>query len=148
MAKPAITANKPVLVRVSSAKSNFSFDGVTIVTGTPTISENGVNFVGNYDGDISIPKDTYFVKDNTIKKSTGAQKLKGFRAYFTVDAESPVKAFFENGIIFDNLATGIGFTPDSSLSKNGAEIFNLAGQKMSKLQKGVNIVNGKKVLVK
>ena len=150
MAEPAITANKPVLVRVSSAKSNFSFDGVTIVAGTPTISENGVNFVGNYDGDISIPNtlDTYFVKDNTIKKSTGTQRLKGFRAYFTVDAESPVKAFFENGIIFDNLATGIGFTPDSSLSKNGAEIFNLAGQKMSKLQKGVNIVNGKKVLVK
>lgn len=150
MAEPAITANKPVLVRVSSAKNNFSFDGVTIVAGTPTISENGVNFVGNYDGDISIPNtlDTYFVKDNTIKKSTGTQKLKGFRAYFTVDAESPVKAFFENGIIFDNLATGIGFTPDSSLSKNGAEIFNLAGQRMNKVQRGVNIVNGKKVLVK
>jgi len=37
-----------------------------------------------------------------------------------------------------------------SLQKNvdSKEIYNLAGQRMSKLQRGVNIVNGKKVLVK
>ena len=29
-----------------------------------------------------------------------------------------------------------------------AEIFNLAGQRLQKLQKGINIVNGKKVLVR
>ena len=33
-------------------------------------------------------------------------------------------------------------------SKQSAEIYNLAGQRLSKLQKGINIVNGKKVLVK
>lgn len=145
MAEPAITANKPVLVRVSSAKSDFSFDGVTIVAGTPTISENGVNFVGNYDGQITIPSDTYYVNSNTLKKSNGTQKLKGFRAYFTVDADSPVKAFFEDGINLD--VTDAINALETADTKN-ALIYNLAGQRLQKMQRGINIVNGKKVLVK
>ena len=36
----------------------------------------------------------------------------------------------------------------SKMEDAQSEIFNLAGQRMSKVQKGVNIVNGKKVLVK
>ena len=32
--------------------------------------------------------------------------------------------------------------------EQAAEIFNLAGQRLQKTQKGVNIINGKKVLVK
>ena len=147
MAEPAITANKPVLVRVSSAKSDFSFDDVTIVAGTPTISENGVNFVGNYDGQITIPNtlDTYYVNSNTLKKSNGNQKLKGFRAYFTVDADSPVKAFFEDGINLD--VTDAINALETADTKN-ALIYNLAGQRLQKMQRGINIVNGKKVLVK
>jgi len=150
MATPAITANKPVLLRVSSAKSSFTFNGVTIKDGTPTVSQNGVNFVGNYAGEITIPNtlDTYYVKSNALKKSTGQQKLKGFRAYFTVDADAPlsVKALFENGF---NLDDTDAISDVRSKKEDGiSEIFNLAGQKMSKLQKGVNIVNGKKVLVK
>jgi len=150
METPAITANKPVLVRVSSAKSSFTFNGVEIKVATPTFSQAGVNFVGNYAGEITIPNtlDTYFVKSNTIKKSTGEQRLKGFRAYFTVDADaSPsVKAFFENDIFIDDEATGIVNLNDN-LNKNEA-IYNLAGQRVQKAQKGLYIVNGRKVVVK
>ncbi len=49
------------------------------------------------------------------------------------------------GFTFDDESTGI-----SSVSANskGTEIYNLAGQRQSQLQKGLNIVGGKKVLVK
>ena len=147
MAEPAITANKPVLVRVSEAKSNFTFNGVEIKVATPTFSQAGVNFVGNYGGDIDVPGgNTYIVKSNTIKKSTGEQRLKGFRAYFTVDDGSPVKAFFENDIFIDDEATGLVNLNDN-LNKNEA-IYNLAGQRVQKAQKGLYIVNGRKVVVK
>jgi len=33
-------------------------------------------------------------------------------------------------------------------AEQAAEIFNLAGQRLQKAQRGVNIINGKKVLVK
>ena len=39
-----------------------------------------------------------------------------------------------------------GVTADNNKLSN--EIFNLAGQRMSKMQKGINIVNGKKIFVK
>lgn len=148
METPAITANKPVLVRVSSAKSSFTFDGVEIKVATPTFSQAGVNFVGNYAGEITIPENAYYVKSNTIKKSSGngKQKLQGFRAYFTVDADSPVKAFFENDIFIDDEATGIVNLNDN-LNKNEA-IYNLAGQRVSKAVKGLYIKNGKKVVIK
>ena len=65
------------------------------------------------------------------------------KAYLTVPAS--VKEFLT--FVFDD-ATAIAKIQDSGSKIQDSEIFNLAGQKMSKLQKGVNIVNGKKVLVK
>ena len=39
---------------------------------------------------------------------------------------------------------GISLTP--TLSEGEGAIYNLSGQRMSRLQKGINIINGKKVL--
>ena len=41
---------------------------------------------------------------------------------------------------------GISLTP--TLSEGEGAIYNLAGQRMSKLQKGINIVNGKKIAIR
>ena len=62
-----------------------------------------------------------------------------------LDAEcvtSSVKAFT---FIFDDEATGIR-TVETVSAEEAAQIFNLAGQRISKMQKGINIVNGKKIL--
>ena len=40
-----------------------------------------------------------------------------------------------------------GLTPDPSLLRRG-EIYNISGQRLSKPQKGINIVNGRKVAIK
>lgn len=49
-------------------------------------------------------------------------------------------------VILDDDATGIKTLSDSPLK--GENIFNLAGQRLSKTQKGINIINGKKVFIK
>ena len=46
----------------------------------------------------------------------------------------------------DDDATGIKTLSDSPLK--GENIFNLAGQRLNKAQKGINIINGKKVFIK
>ena len=62
------------------------------------------------------------------------------KAYLTVGA--PVKEFLGfNG----EGATGINTVNGEGFMVNGP-IYNLAGQRINKLQKGINIVNGKKVL--
>ena len=46
--------------------------------------------------------------------------------------------------MFDDDATGIVSTPGET--EEGTVIYNLSGQRLNKMQKGINIVNGKKVL--
>ena len=72
-----------------------------------------------------------------------------YKCYLTVKQDKTgggVKAFF---LDFGD-ADGIQAIDNGQLTIDNekTEIYNLAGQKMSKLQKGVNIVNGKKLLVK
>ena len=62
------------------------------------------------------------------------------KAYFK--NESGVKAFYFG----DDDATGINGV-ENVLDENRA-IYNIAGQRLQKMQKGINIVNGKKVLIK
>ncbi len=66
------------------------------------------------------------------------------RAYIQIDESvSSIKEFFALPGMEDD-ADGISLTP--ALSEGEGEIYNLAGQRMNKMQKGINIVNGKKVL--
>ena len=64
------------------------------------------------------------------------------KAYY--QSTSGVKAFYFDG----DDATGIKDLNDLKDSKdfNDAAIYNLAGQRISKMQKGINIMNGKKIL--
>jgi len=47
---------------------------------------------------------------------------------------------------FDEDATGISLMEDGRSKMEDGAIYNVAGQRISKMQKGINIVNGKKVL--
>ena len=55
---------------------------------------------------------------------------------------TPVNAFTFN---FDEDATAIKAIDNGQLTTDGV-IYNVAGQRLSKMQKGINIVNGKKIL--
>ena len=70
------------------------------------------------------------------KADTG--KIKACKAYLEV--ESDVKGF-----IFSFGDNGTGIANVEKATENGL-IYNVAGQRLSKVQKGINIVNGKKVL--
>ncbi len=91
--------------------------------------------LGRKDGKIGFYK---FNNSGTTTITLGANK-----AYLDTTAPTPVKGFL---LGFDD-ATAVRLSPDTSSESEG-NIYNLAGQRMSKLQKGVNIMNGKKVLVK
>ena len=63
------------------------------------------------------------------------------KAYLAVPKAAGVKEFFT----FDNLATAIH---NVVTEQNTDAIYNLAGQRMNRMQKGINIVNGKKIFIK
>ena len=69
--------------------------------------------------------------------------LNGFKAYINIDATTAnVKSF-----IFDFEDDADVILSPSGEIKDEA-IYNLSGQRLNKLQKGINIVNGKKVFIK
>ena len=135
-----IKAGKPYIVKTNADVSLIEVNNATISPMTTTVSKNGVNMIGNI-GQTSIPEGSYYIStDGTLKKLTAENaNLKGFRAYFTVDEASGIKAL---NLDTENDATGI-----SSVDANESEaIYNIAGQRLKRVQKGINIVNGKKVL--
>ena len=66
--------------------------------------------------------------------------IKAGKAY--LESESGVKAFY----FPEDDATGIEMVNGQSSMFNGGAIYNIAGQRINKMHKGINIVNGKKVL--
>ena len=76
----------------------------------------------------------YWMKDGGAAFTNGAHK-----AYLALTNISGIKAFYG---FEDDDATGIE-NANASVNEN---IYNLAGQRMSKMQRGINIINGKKIL--
>ena len=85
----------------------------------------------------------YGLSNNKFVKNSAAGNIPAGKAY--LDASSipaGVKAFT---FVFEDEADGIVETRQATREEVEA-IFNLAGQRIQKMQKGINIVNGKKIL--
>ena len=141
-----IAANVPVLVgNATASNEEKTFNGVILKSYTgdsPVVTGTNFDFVGTYAASTDIAAGDYFIGNGAIYKSEGATSIKAFRAYIKAKgASGEVKLFIDGG-----LATGIDEINGTAV-ENGA-IYNLAGQRVNKAQKGIYIVNGKKVAVK
>lgn len=139
----SITANVPVLVKATAASSAQTFEGVQVVEPTTGAIVEGTNtkFIGVF-GPLTITAGDYFVGNGAIYKSEGSTNIKAFRAYIYAQEASSVKMYI------GGIETAISeINADAAAEEQGA-IFNLAGQRVNKAQKGIYIQNGKKVLVK
>lgn len=77
--------------------------------------------------------------------SGAAFDLGAHKAYLAVPDAVAVKGF---SLFSDDDTDAISQIEDGKLNIENAKIYNLAGQRLSRMQKGINIVNGKKILVK
>ena len=112
------------------------------------------SFVGTYVENTEVPELSLFLNGNKFWYSTGATKMKAFRAYFSfydvltevLEAESKIR------FVVDDEVTSIDGIP-SAADKMGA-VYNLNGQLMgidvdlNSLPAGVYIKNGQKIVVK
>ena len=133
------------------------FQGVTITDETNNIAsyDKSVAFIGTYNY-ISIDKEDentillgannklyYPQPDLSDVQNPKYPSIGAFRAYFRLyNNDFKVKEFQIN-FSDDDTEDGI---KNVNVNDNDNSIFNLAGQKVGRLQKGVNIVNGRKVL--
>jgi hypothetical protein len=87
----------------------------------------------------------YGLAGKTFVKNSAAGSIPAKKAYIPAsNLPAEAKSFT---FIFEDETTGITETCPATREEVEA-IFNLGGQRLQKLQKGINIVNGRKVLVK
>ena len=136
-----ISAHTPVIVYSESASGINSVQLGVATSGTATSKY----LTGVYD-DTKAPVGSYVLQNQNgrvgfyrVQESTQPW-VRANRAYLTVPASANVKAFYMDD------ATAIQTVEE--LLSGKAEIYDLAGRRQQKLQKGINIVGGKKVLVK
>ena len=141
-------ANTPYIIK-NNGESDFS----KTISGF-SVAEESSYTVGlltgvytNADIPVSDASYSYYVlqtHDDGVQafyKVDAALTATAYKCYLKVPVTTPpVKAFKFD--IFDAI------NAIEAEQNEKTEIFNLAGQRMSKVQKGVNIINGKKVLVK
>lgn len=155
-------ANHPYVIRVKSDISEFTIKNVIVNPLSEdelTVEQNEFavknnkgkilyyaynSLMGTYKKMV-LDEDYYFLSENKFWYSTGATTIKAFRAYFSFyvylnEHSAPIKFRFdgEDATAIDVIATG----------KSAVEgIFDMSGRKIEKAQRGLNIVDGKKVYV-
>lgn len=151
-AKKGITGGKPFLIKTSKDITQFEADDCTLA-GSVTDVEKSDEYEtsGKFTGSLvrtTVPADGLFIADNKFWYSTGATNIKAFRGWFELGAVLDKETDFgvKLNFVLDNNPTAID-SIDGEL-RNG-QIYDLGGRKISKpTQKGIFIVNGKKVAVK
>ncbi|MCR5820215.1 MAG: hypothetical protein K6F94_04630 [Bacteroidaceae bacterium] len=150
----SITANVPVLVKATAQSNEQYFEGVKIVAAeSAEVEGSNFNYTGWYKP-VSLSLGDYYYDSfyqsyyggPQMSQGTGDIWANAFQAYFKdVNPEAGTKTVT---VKIDGIATGIATIEKGKLNILEGAIYNAAGQRLSKLQKGVNIVNGKKYIVK
>lgn len=96
---------------------------------------------------ITAPAGTNYVLSNSTTEGVGFYKytgsvIPGFKAYFNDPSGSPVKGF---SFSMEDVETAIRAIESEN---NDLEIYDIAGRRVPQAQKGLYIVNGKKVMFK
>ncbi len=154
----ALAANHPCLIKVSSAISEFTVDGVDIDPEDEPYVQVGTKkaergyFIGTYVANTTVPEENLFLSENNFWYSTGLTKTKAFRAYFEL---ADVLAEVENDgngakvrMTFPGEeATGIG----GIAAKQKKGVYTLQGvalgeKDVKRLPRGIYVIDGKKVV--
>lgn len=145
-----IGAALPCMIRVSNAVSTITVEGKVEVDTTEEpkdYAENGnnlVTFIGNY-AKTTVPKNdgNYIINSNKFYFVNSEVTNKGFRGYFNLYTLEGGNSNKMLSFDFGGTITDIENVIIEGLDEN---IFDLQGRRVQRLQKGVNIVNGRKVL--
>ncbi len=151
----SIEAGKPYIIRWTgdSSLESPTFTGVTIENATANVNTDNVDFIGIYSPlNITAADNTklYLSNDNTLYYPNAAMTIGAFRAYFQLKGitagDLPQSAIVLN---FDAEGT-TGLNSLTPALSQGEGVYTLDGRKLNAMptQKGVYIVNGKKVVIK
>ena len=143
-----IEPGKPYIVE--AAADTYNLSNTSILTSTETTHEGNLYGVVTPGGK-TVPAGSYVLARNKTTGKQGFFRTNGtvncpqYKCYLTLPATSPTAA---KELYFDNEGTTTGIEAIFGGENEEVVIYDLSGKRLSRLQKGVNIVNGHKVIVK
>jgi len=149
----AIEANHPYIIKVSTAVSEFTVDGVDVEPEEEPMVNLGTNrkpkaIVGTYVAETEVPELCLFLSDNKFWYSTGATKMKAYRAYFDFnDVLTDVEDVY-GAPVFISFGGETTRLDQLNIDGEDSNYYDLNGRVVKTPQKGVYIRNGKTVIVK
>lgn len=148
-ASKPMTGGKPFLIKTSQDITSFEVDDCTLVDAVIDVNKSDeYETPGAFTGTFvktKVPADGLFINSEKFYYSTGKTNIKAFRGWFELGTVLDKETDFGVKMFIDDIETGISEIENGKL-KVESSIYNLAGQRIGKMQKGVNIVNGRKVL--
>lgn len=144
-----IEAKTPYIIE--STEVGYTIVGWSYLTATDGSTKNVGLLTGVFDAaGASVPTGGYVLARNKTTRKQGFFRTDGsvicpqYKCYLTV----PSSATAAKELYFDNEGTTTGIEAIFGGENNEVVIYDLSGKRLNRLQKGVNIVNGHKVLVK
>lgn len=156
LAKDDVIAKGNAVLLTADAAGDYEFTVVADTEVDATISWDANLLRGNDEEATTEGGDVYYQLSRNANKDAnsigfywgaangGTFKNKAHRAYLAVKTEQAGGA---KGFAFNDMATGIKSIAADTENGN-AIIYNLSGQRVNKAQKGIYIVNGKKVVIR
>ncbi len=164
---PAIEANHPYLIKVTEAVSEFEVDDVNIAPDAENArvirdkkGRYSNEFIGTYVANTILGEEDYpvlYLTGNNFRYSKGNVKMKAFRGYFDLgdlyDYLQNTESGAKIGFNVDDEVTAIEGINTNQRVVEG--VYDLQGRKVmvkdgdiNNLQRGLYIINGKKVAIK
>ena len=129
----AVTADIPEATNANAIADNAFVAVLETIDHLVSEKDGYVNYILSKNGDV-----TGFYKANNKKVAAG-------KAYLRVEANKAKEGLT---IGYADETDGIRLMENGKLAMENAAIYNLSGQRVNKAQKGIYIVNGKKVVMK
>ncbi len=146
--KENVTVNRtsvavvPVQGEMAAAGTNYKMVGVfqptSVVDAETTAAIEGFAKV--------VDPNCYYIKQGQFFSLNQRMNLKPFRAYITPTNEGTMQVPLMNINIEDNVHTDIQIIEGAD--KTVTIVYDLAGRRLQKPEKGLNIVNGQKIILK
>jgi hypothetical protein len=149
----AFEANKPYIISVPGnawgtnwdlTNKQITFRGVNVevpVTVLDPVIYGGKEFIGTY---AEATVNGYVINAAGEQFTNGEATVKAYNAYFIADGSAKSLNIVING----EETNGIEAISNSQLINGNEPIYNLNGQRLEQKQRGVNIIGGRKIVVK
>ena len=150
-AKKGLTGGKPYLIKTTKGITSFEADDVTLFNAiTDATATDDYDTSGKFTGTLvasKVPADGLFISGEKFWYSTGATNIKAFRCWFESGAVLDKETDFGVKMFIHHAGDETGI--EEVTPGNGQQIiYDLAGRRVEKANKGIYIINNKKVLVK